>query len=89
MKPQRKIEVFSAGCPVCKAAISLLSRLACPSCEVIVLDMNKPAVAKNARRLDIRSVPAVVIEGQRAGCCSQGIDAETLQAEGLGEARPE
>ena len=39
MNNKRQIEVFIAGCPVCDDAISLVNRLACPSCEVTTLDM--------------------------------------------------
>jgi len=84
MKQQRKIEIFSAGCPVCENAVSLVRSLACSSCEITVLDMNQPAVAKKASRLGLRSVPAVVIDGRLAACCSGNVDAETLKAAGLG-----
>ena len=50
----RKIEVFSAGCPACEDTVDLVNRIACPSCEVEVLDMRDPAVAARARRHGIR-----------------------------------
>lgn len=85
MTTKRKVEVFSAGCPVCQTAIDLVNRLACPSCEVSVLDMNDIHVAKRARELGVRSVPAVAINGQLAACCtSAGIDEGALRAAGLG-----
>ena len=85
MTTKRKVEVFSAGCPVCQTAIDLVNRLACPSCEVTVLDMNDIHVAKRARELGVRSVPAVAIDGQLAACCtSAGIDEGALRAAGLG-----
>lgn len=84
----RKIEVFSAGCPVCDEAIDMVRRNACPSCEVKVLDMKDPEVAKRARELGVCSVPAVAIDGKLAECCAgRGPDAKTLKAAGLG--RPE
>lgn len=44
---KRKIEIFSAGCPACEPTVQLVKSIACPSCDVHVLDMNKPdAVAK-------------------------------------------
>ena len=85
MTTKRKVEVFSAGCPVCQTAIDLVNRLACPSCEVSVLDMNDIHVAKRARELGVRSVPAVAINGQLAACCtSAGLDEGALRAAGLG-----
>jgi len=85
MNEKRKIEIFSAGCPVCEEAISLVNRLACLSCEVIVLNIKKPDVAQRAKNLGIRSVPSVVIDGRLADCCGQGINEETLKADGLGQ----
>lgn len=83
---KRKIEVFSAGCPVCKDAVDMVNRMKCESCEVSVLDMNDPSVADRAKTLAIRSVPAVVIDGKLAGCCAgRGPDEEVLRAAGLGQ----
>ena len=89
MTQKRKIEVFSAGCPACEDTIQLVNSIACPSCEVSVLDMRSPEVAKRARQLGIRSIPAVVINGRLADCCARtGVDAEALRAEGIGQPLP-
>ncbi len=86
MTAKRKIEVFSAGCPVCKNTVDLVNKLACESCEVSVLDMQKPEVAERARTLGIRSVPAVVIDGKPADCCAgRGPDETTLRSAGIGK----
>jgi len=86
MSAKRKIEVFSAGCPACKETVEMINHIACPSCEVSILDMNKPEVSDRAKSLGIRSVPAVVIDGKLANCCSgQGPDEATLRAAGLGK----
>jgi glutaredoxin len=85
MNAKRTIEVFSAGCPACDETISTVKRNACASCEVTVLDMNDSTVADRAKRLGIRSVPAVVIDGKLADCCAgRGPDETTLKAAGLG-----
>ena len=87
MTERRKIEVFSAGCPACEETIALVNRLACPSCEVSVQDMHKPEVARRAQGLGILSVPAVVIDGRLAECCTgRGPDEAVLRAGGLGRA---
>jgi glutaredoxin 3 len=87
MNGKRRVEVFSAGCAVCDETIAMVERVACPSCEVTVLDMQDPEVARRARSLGIRSVPAVVIDGTLAACCSgRGPDEATLRAAGLGQA---
>ena len=85
MATTRKIEVFSAGCAVCEDTIALINRIACPSCEVEILDMRQPNVAAKAKRYGIRSVPAVVVNGRLADCCAgRGPDEGTLRAAGIG-----
>ena len=89
MSARRKIEVFSAGCPACQEAIELVNRAACPSCEVSTVDMNDPDVARRAKSLGIRTVPAVVIDGKLADCCTgRGPEEATLRALGLGQPAP-
>jgi len=86
MSNKRKIEVFSAGCLACQETIDLVNQVACPSCEVSILDMNDAAVASRAKGLGIRSLPAVVIDGKLADCCmGRGPDEATLRAAGLGQ----
>jgi len=86
MATKRKVEVFSAGCPVCVETIELVNRVACPSCEVDILDMNQAAVARRAKELGIRSVPAVVIDDKLADCCAgRGPQEAVLRAAGLGQ----
>lgn len=86
MNTKRKIEVFSAGCPACEETVQLVNRVACSSCEVSVLDMQDATVAKRAKELGIRSVPAVVIDGKLADCCAgRGPDETTLRSAGLGQ----
>ncbi|TXH73991.1 thioredoxin family protein [Thiobacillus sp.] len=87
MTIQRKVEVFSAGCPICQSAIELVNRLACSSCEVVILDMNDIEAAKRAHDLGVRAVPAVAINGQLAACClGAGVEEQALRAAGLGQA---
>ena len=86
MNAKRTIEIFSAGCPACEDTIELVNRVACPSCDVTVLDMKDPEIARRAKSIGIRSVPAVVINGKIADCCAgRGPDEQTLRAAGLGQ----
>ena len=89
MSTKRKVEIYSAGCPACEDAIKLVNDIACPSCEVTVLDMRDSAVAGKAKNLGIKSVPAVVIDGKLADCCrDQGISEAALRSEGIGQPLP-
>lgn len=86
MNGKHKVELFSAGCPVCREAEELVRRMGCPSCEVEILDMKDEPVARRARGLGIRSVPAVVVDGKVADCCARrGPDEATLRAAGIGK----
>ncbi len=85
MAATRKVEIFSAGCPACQETIELVKRIACPSCDVRVLDMSDPSVAARAKGLGIRCVPAILVDGRLADCCTgRGPDEAILRAAGLG-----
>ena len=85
MTEKRKVEIFSAGCPACEEAIQVVKRIACPSCEVTILDMRDIEVAKRAKQLGVRAVPAVAINGVLAECCSgSGIYEQVLKLAGIG-----
>lgn len=86
MAAKRKVEVFSAGCPACDETINLVKQEACSSCEVSILDVRDEAVKRRMITLGIKSIPAVVIDGKLADCCSdRGPDREKLKKAGLGK----
>ena len=86
MANQRNIEVFSAGCPACTDVIEMVNDMVCQSCSVTVLDMKDKEVAARAKGLGVRSVPAVVVDGKLADCCSsRGVDEATLRKAGVGQ----
>jgi glutaredoxin 3 len=70
MAQRRKIEVFTAGCPACAEAGELVEFLAGTEHDIEIRDMHDPTVAVAARGYGIRSLPAVVIDGQLADCCA-------------------
>lgn len=85
----RKVEVFTAGCPLCEDAVKLVQSLACPNCEVTVYDLREGCETDECRTkakdYGVQRVPAVVIDGILAACCANNtLDAETLKAAGLG-----
>jgi len=82
---KRQVEVFSASCGACQETIDLINQIACPSCEVTVHDMRDAGVARRAKALGIRSVPAVAIDGKLADCCAgRGVDEAALRGAGIG-----
>jgi len=85
---KRKIEVFTAGCPVCDEAVSEIRATACPSCDIVVYNLNddNKENREKAAQYGIKAVPSVVIDGTPAACCdNRGIDIETLKQAGLGK----
>lgn len=86
MKTKRRIEIFSAGCPVCEETVEEIRSVSCPSCDITVLDMKDGNIAERAKKLGIRSVPAVIIDGKLSACgCGCGVDVEKLKKEELGQ----
>ena len=85
---KRTIEVFTAGCPCCDDAVRVVTSVACESCDVQVLDMRSDKAAQErAKQYGIHRVPAVVVNGQLADCCSSGaVDEEVLRSLGVGSA---
>ncbi|MGH2575458.1 MAG: thioredoxin family protein [Ignavibacteria bacterium] len=82
----RKIEIFTAGCPICDEHVQKIKETACPSCDIEVLNVNSsPEALRRSREFNIKSLPSVVIDGMLADCCSnRGVDLETLKSLGLG-----
>jgi len=82
---KRKVEIFSAACPVCQDTIDLVNELACSSCEIIIHDTHDKDIQSRIKELGIKSIPAVAINGALADCCQgRGVDVEKLKAGGLG-----
>ena len=82
---KRQIEVFTAGCPVCEPVVQLVQEMACPDCEVTVVDLRR-AGAELVARYGITTIPAVVVDGQPASCCqARGPNREDLAAAGIGQ----
>lgn len=85
MTRKRQIEIFSAGCPLCADVVEMVRRIACPSCEVSVLDMNEDVVARRATTLGVRTLPAVAVDGALLECCAGGgLEEAALRAAGVG-----
>jgi glutaredoxin 3 len=80
---KHRIEVFSAGCDICKQTIDLVSTLAGSESDVVVHDMQQPENARRAHGYGVRSVPAVVIDGKLAGCCTGSGPEEQVLREAL------
>jgi glutaredoxin len=82
MNSKRTVEIFSAGCALCHEVIEVAKIEAGSSCQIIVRDMMDARVLARAEKFGIRSIPAVVIDGKLASCCTgRGVDIQTLKSE--------
>lgn len=86
---KRKIEVFTAGCPLCDDAVKLVKELACPNCDVTVygLQDETSGARDKAAQYGIYRVPAVVVDGKLVDCCQnqKPVSREALIAAGVGQ----
>jgi glutaredoxin len=77
---KHKIEIFSAGCKICKDTIEAVRKLADSKHEVVVLDMHQDYIANRAAQYGVRSLPAVIVDRKLVGCCSgRGVEERVLR----------
>lgn len=83
----RKIEIYTAGCPVCDEQITKIREAACSNCDIEVLNVKDNSIAlEKSKAYGINSLPSVVIDGVLAQCCSnRGINIDILKTLGLGK----
>ncbi|GAC1657130.1 MAG: hypothetical protein NVS4B3_23420 [Gemmatimonadaceae bacterium] len=82
---KRKVEVFSAGCPVCDETVETIKRMICEDCDLHVHDMRTAAGQSTAKRFGVKRFPSVVVNGKLADCCAVGaVVPATLRALGVG-----
>ena len=87
---KRKIEIFTANCPVCDPVVKMVNELACGNCELTVYDMIKQCDDKTclnkAKEYGVVRVPAVAVDGKLLNCCEAGaITKEDLVNVGVGQ----
>jgi len=65
MADKRKIEVFSAGCPLCDETLQLVKKAvsAC-GCEVIERRCSEKELCAEAKQYGVRAMPTVVVDGK-------------------------
>ena len=80
-----KIEVFTAGCKFCSSVESQVREVVTDQHEVVVYNLGVSDTyndySKKAETYGIKSLPAVVVEGNLLSCCKQdGFRKEQLAA---------
>lgn len=60
----RRIEVFTADCPLCRDTLKIIKQVKCPECEVIERRCSGEVCCEPAKGYDIKSVPTIVVDGK-------------------------
>ena len=86
MSRKRKVEVFTAGCPVCQGVVEMVNELACPHCDVDIYNLNQNEGVEKAKTYGVNAVPSIAVNGELLECCKRGpITKEDLKAAGIGQ----
>lgn len=62
----KKIEVFTANCPLCKDTLELIKKESCSECEVIERRCSGDECCDPAKDYGIKAVPTIVVNGKIA-----------------------
>jgi glutaredoxin len=62
----KRIEIFTADCPICKEAIEMIKREACSECEIIEQRCIGNECCESAKGYGIKAVPTIVVNGKVA-----------------------
>lgn len=86
---KRKVEVFTANCPVCDPVVQMVKDLSCDNCEVIIYDLVKLCDDKSCLRkvqeYNVKKLPAIAVNGKLLSCCQNNATTkEDLVAAGIG-----
>ncbi|HET7117230.1 MAG TPA: thioredoxin family protein [Hanamia sp.] len=87
---KRKIEVFTAGCPVCEPVVAMVKSIACSDCEVEVFNLSDKNNTANSgdkvKTYGIKVLPAVAVNGKLLSCCQNaGVSETELRNAGIGQ----
>jgi len=86
MTEKRRVEVFTASCPVCEGLVKLVNELACLNCDVTIYNLNKNEGVDEAKAYGVNALPTVAVNGELLECCKRGpITKEDLKAAGIGQ----
>ena len=85
MSEKRKVEVFTAGCPVCQGVVDMINELACPHCNVSIYNLNQNEGVEEAKAYGVTALPSVAVNGKLLECCERGpITKSDLKEAGVG-----
>lgn len=80
---RKKIELFTAGCPVCSPVVEWVTSGIAEDCDLTIYDVVKQCETKECLskvvEYGIKALPAVAVNGRLLDCCqSVGISKQQL-----------
>ena len=86
MTEKRRVEVFTAGCPVCQGVVEIVNELACPNCDVTIYNLSRDEGVDEAKAYAVTALPSIVVNGELLECCKRSpITTQDLEAAGVGQ----
>lgn len=87
MQTKRKVEVFTAGCPLCQGVVDMVQELSCPNCDITYYNISKNEGLDLVKAYKVSAVPSVAVNGALLDCCRRKpITKKDLKAAGIGKA---
>ncbi len=85
----RKIEIFTAGCPVCEPVVAMVKEEACESCDItihnLVEEFDNLEVKEKLKAYGVNRIPAVAVDGVLLDCCTNNeVSRDELIKAGVG-----
>ena len=72
---KRRVEVFTAGCPICDDTVTLVRSVACRSCDMQIYDIREGyrtnECREKARAYGVTAVPAIAVDAVLRECCQR------------------
>jgi hypothetical protein len=89
---KRKIELFTAGCPVCEPVVEMVNSMACQYCEITIYNLVEPCDTKECltkiKEYNITCLPAVAVDGKLLDCCTgRNLSREELEKAGIAQVK--
>ncbi len=87
---KRRVEIFTAGCPVCTPVVEMVKEVAGESCEIITYnlidDFDNQDVMDKLANYGVKRIPAIAVNGQLLSCCIDNeISRQELIDAGVGQ----
>ncbi|MCF6182210.1 thioredoxin family protein [Lutibacter sp.] len=82
---KKQVEIFTAGCPICKPIVQLVKDTANSNCEITIHNLSEINNDSVYKKYNIKRLPAIAVNGKLLECCKNiEITKEDLISAGIG-----